>query len=200
MSEIAFVYKESKEIWVISKSLISFWILWLLYWKFDISITQFLWVEIQWGKNVIWFIGFVIVFEIFHLLIYLYRDLVKLKLEWIDAKIWKKRNVKIYLEKIENEQNSKNINETRLENFRSELDWTLRNNSLVHIQIIQKNIIFIFLKILLPICIWIVSLRNIWPDSLLLIINKFDYIDSIILILFLLIWFIWINKYLKKED
>jgi len=188
-----FNVKTSDELNIISKSVTSLWIISILFWEFNIRISQFLWIQIQWNNEILkWILWIILVMEIILLLIYFYRDTKKLKIEKVDENIWIKKELKYLKEKLKKEESisrKKKIEENILE---------IKNyNEKIWIQIFQKNIIFYLLKFTIPLFIWYIWIKSIWVSKIKEVLCFIQPLDIIVWILFSAIIYFSFFKKLK---
>jgi hypothetical protein len=166
-----FLFNDSREFRFSSRTLLTLWILWVMYWKYNITISGFLWITIKDDSaNLPWFIWLLIFMELIIFLSIFMRDVRKF---WVEntLKIFDKENNLRMLQKdkknFENEIKSQGSSielEKKLENCKRTIK--VFDNQLEGLRIEKYNnyLILLWLKISLPFSIWILGLVLNWED------------------------------------
>ena len=188
-----FNIKASSELNIISKSVTTLWLAWILFWEFDIKISQFIWLKIEWNSETLkWVLWTILIIEIILLFTYFYRDSKKLKIDKVDNDIWFFKNLKKVKEQIKKEKN-----QSRKKNLEKELENIKNENDKISIQLFQKNIIFYLLKFILPLFIWYLWIKSIWLSKIIETISFINLNDIIILISWIVILYLIFLKKLR---
>ena len=186
-----FLYYESKELAFTWKTLITLWIMWLIYWTYNLKVNSFLWINISdTNNNLPWLIWLIIIIECIVFILIFFRDYFK---DFND----KKNILNSNKEEIKNLR--KTINELK-DNEKDRKKWLtdiiekieIQNNEIA-LQNYQKNIIYYWLKVLYPLSVWIIWAISIWKEKIFCIIKLFP-IENLLIPLFLFLILFIINK------
>lgn len=195
-----YYYNISKELWITSKGLLSLWLIWILYSKFNITISQFINIKIIWDKNeILWFLGLIIISQILILIIYFYRDITKFKIEKTEQDIWNLKDLEEINYRINQMLDSNRTTTDEIEKVYWDKLEIIQHNQNIQLQIFQKNIVFLILQVSIPLFIGYLAIKSIWISPLYSILKNFHFIDLLLLISITAVILLITNKYLKSH-
>lgn len=182
-----FLYYESKELAFTWKTLLSIWLIWIIYWTYNLKVNSFLWISINDSNNYVpWIIWILIIFECLIFCLIFLRDFFK---DWVDKKILIKKNTE-RIKEHEAELKKEKITDEQRKAIRFSLNELKIENNKITLQNYQKNIIYYGTKIIVPLSVWLMWAVSIWVKKINEVVNIFPIEYTIIPISLMLILFI----------
>lgn len=192
-----FLYYESKELAFTWKTLLSLWIIWVIYWTYNLKVNSFLWINIiDTNNNLPWLIWIISIIECIIFILIFFRDYFK---DFNDKKtIFSSNkdeinNLKKTIKELKD--NGGNIEQSLTDHIEK---LEIQNNEIT-LQNYQKNVIYYWLKVIYPLSLGLIWIISIWKDKILWVIKLFPIENLLIpIILFLILIFINFLKTKKQ--